>query len=100
MGERCGFCVKAEALLADEIKAGRIKKLPASEAPPGIDGFPAFVLGDKKHMGLPSSKEALYKSLGYVAESYSHGNVPDCMTPPMCGGVPPETREWWTAGVL
>lgn len=72
MGKRCGFCVKAEALLAPQIASGDIVKKPASEAKGKFNGFPAFEYNGKTHTGCPQSFEHLSKKLGYSKERYHH----------------------------
>tara|TARA_B100001063_G_scaffold238439_1_gene260622 strand:+ start:287 stop:1036 length:750 start_codon:yes stop_codon:yes gene_type:complete len=68
MGSRCGYCVKAEALLRPQIENGEIVKKPVSEAGGKFNGFPAFESKKtgKTSMGCPKSYEHLTKKLGHV----------------------------------
>ena len=79
MGNRCGFCVKAEQLLKNEIDNGKIIKKSASEANGKFSGFPAFenTTNGKTHMGCPSSVQDLYNKLQAVKENYTHSSSQD-----------------------
>lgn len=81
MGNRCGFCVRAEKMFAAEIENGEIIIISASKAPSHIKGFPTFMHKDKTHSGLPSSKEELYAKLEYSAEYYHTPNF-NCRNTP------------------
>ena len=76
MGSRCGFCVKAEALLKQQIESGDVVKKSASEAGKKFSGFPAFesTKTGKTHTGLPKSYEQLAKKLGHT-EHYGHAHA-------------------------
>jgi hypothetical protein len=67
MGDKCGFCVKAEKLLKQLIDSGKIHKKSHSEANGKFSGFPAFLNTENgnTHTGLPSSAESLFEKLGY-----------------------------------
>ena len=72
----CGYCKKAEQLLAQEIASGKIIKKDASESPNGkFQGFPAFLHTEtgKTHMGLPQSFEDLLAKLE-VVENFCNTN--------------------------
>jgi hypothetical protein len=77
MGAGCGFCVKAEQMLAPQIKSGVIVKRNASEAPQGkFQGFPAFEYNGATHMGLPKSFEELAGKLNFTQENYGVSHNP------------------------
>lgn len=60
----CPFCVKAEAMFANDLASGKMVKKPASEANGLSNGFPYFVASNgKSHTGLPSSPSELYSKL-------------------------------------
>ena len=81
MGSRCGFCVRAEQMLKDQIESGEVVVLEASKANGKFTGFPSFEnkSNGKTHTGLPSSVVELYKKLGV-----SHSRENYC---PHCGKV-------------
>jgi glutaredoxin len=62
--DKCPFCVKAEAMFANDLASGKMVKKPASEAGGLSNGFPHFVSPEgKSHTGLPSSPQELYDKL-------------------------------------
>jgi hypothetical protein len=63
----CGYCTKAEKLLADEIGNKTVIIKSSSEAPADVNGFPYFVndANGKTHMGYPGTKEALFEKLNF-----------------------------------
>jgi glutaredoxin len=74
----CGYCTKAEKLLADEIANKTVIIKSSSEAPAGVNGFPYFVndVNGKSHMGYPGTKEALFEKLNVnFAPVYAVGAV-------------------------
>ena len=64
----CGYCAKAKTMFKDQIASGEMCVLPASQAPPGVTGFPHFVSAVTKqsHTGLPPSLQALMQALGHT----------------------------------
>ena len=74
MGQKCGHCVNAEnKTLKKEIAAGKVKVVPASQAPQGLfAGFPAFKseITGKTSMGAPSSYAELCEKLGHSKENF------------------------------
>lgn len=81
----CGYCVKAKKMFSEELKNGSMVLKPASEAPKGVRGFPTFVYNGKTQSGLPSSKDILYKKLGYINEGYEGLAKSSCSTSDICG---------------
>jgi hypothetical protein len=77
MGQNCGWCVKAENLLQEQIKSGEIVKLPASQAPSGVNGFPYFLnpANGLSHSGCPGDKQTLYNKLQYNGKPTVNSNV-------------------------
>jgi len=59
----CHYCKKAETMFSEEISKGMMIKKSSSDAPQGSSGFPLFVAGDNKHVGLPSNKSELIQKL-------------------------------------
>jgi len=68
--ESCPHCQGAMVLLEEEISKGVVSVKPHTQAPPGVRGFPHFVMGNKTHTGAPKSKSALFQKLGINTESY------------------------------
>ena len=79
--ETCPFCKKALDLLKDVINKGFIEVKPHTEAPSGINGFPAFVYNDKQHLGLPKSWDELSSALEY-SENYESQRSTNMMPKP------------------
>lgn len=79
MGELCGFCVKAEKILKQQISEGTIIVKPASEANGKFSGFPSFESSQsgKTHSGCPKSYEHLKQLLKHTEnkENYQHNNL-------------------------
>jgi len=79
MGNNCGFCVKAEKLLKQQISEGTIIVKPASEANGKFSGFPSFESSQsgKTHSGCPKSYEDLKQLLDHTEnkENYQHNNL-------------------------
>jgi len=65
MGKKCGFCVKAEKLLENEINNGSIVVKPASASNGKFRGYPSFENPSNglTHSGLPPSVDYLYNKL-------------------------------------
>ncbi len=66
----CGYCIRAEQMLKDEIASGVIVIKDKSEAPKGVRGFPHFVneANGMSHSGLPQSVEKLFENVKYETE--------------------------------
>jgi hypothetical protein len=78
MGQNCGWCVKAENLLQEQIKSGEIVKLPDSQAPSGVNGFPYFLnpANGLSHSGYPGDKQTLYNKLQYNGKQSGSTGTP------------------------
>tara|TARA_Y100000389_G_scaffold90917_1_gene87507 strand:- start:785 stop:1540 length:756 start_codon:yes stop_codon:yes gene_type:complete len=79
MGNKCGFCVKAEKILKQQISEGIIIVKPASEANGKFSGFPSFESSQsgKTHSGCPESYQHLIQLLDHIEnkENYQHNNL-------------------------
>ena len=79
MGNNCGFCVKAEKILKQQISEGTIIVKPASDANGQFTGFPSFVSSQsgKTHSGCPQSFKHLKQLLDHTEnkENYQHNNL-------------------------
>ena len=79
MGNNCGFCVKAEKILKQQISEGTIIVKPASDANGQFAGFPSFVSSQsgKTHSGCPQSFKHLKQLLDHSEnkENYQHNNL-------------------------
>jgi len=78
----CGFCQRAKALFANEIKEGSMTVKGPQDAPNGVVGFPYFRSKQtgQDMIGLPSSKEELYQNLGLQggrSEKFKHQKIHD-----------------------
>jgi hypothetical protein len=72
----CGFCSKAESELQSEISSGKVKKLPHTQAPSHVNGFPHFTCNNKSSSGY-INKKSLFIALNYSSnsiENYKHNN--------------------------
>lgn len=101
MGNNCGFCVKAEKILKEQISEGTIIVKPASDANGQFSGFPSFESSQsgKTHSGCPKSYEDLKQLLDHSEnkESYQHNNLQisdvanKCCSGLKFKGTPPDT---------